>query len=64
MFRQDSEKRCAFLNDDNLCDLYTELGKDSLCKTCSPYPRHVEEFEGVREITLSVSCPEVAKILL
>lgn len=64
IFRQDSEKRCAFLNDDNLCDLYTELGKDSLCKTCRLYPRHVEEFEGVREVTLSVSCPEVAKILL
>lgn len=28
------------------------------------YPRHVEEFEDVREMTLSVSCPEVARILL
>ena len=26
--------------------------------------RHVEEFEDVREITLSVSCPEVARILM
>ena len=63
-FRQDDKKRCAFLNDKNLCDMYLKLGPDSLCKTCRMYPRHVEEFENVREITLSVSCPEVARILL
>ncbi len=63
-FRQDKEKRCAFLNDANLCELYIHQGKDSLCKTCRQYPRHIEEFEGVREITLSISCPEVAKIVM
>lgn len=63
-FRQDKEKRCAFLNDRNLCDLYANLGKNSLCRTCRLYPRHVEEFEGVREITLSASCPEVARLLM
>ena len=63
-FRQDKEKRCAFLEPDNLCSMYTELGAKGLCRTCRLYPRHVEEFEGVREITLSVSCPEVARILL
>ena len=63
-FRQDEEKRCAFLREDNLCDMYACLGEDSLCKTCRTYPRHIEEFENVRETTLSVSCPEVAKILM
>lgn len=63
-FRQDENKRCAFLNDSNLCEMYLHLGPESLCKTCRMYPRHVEEFENVREITLSVSCPEVARILL
>lgn len=63
-FRQDEEKRCYFLNEDNLCNMYTALGEKALCKTCKRYPRHIEEFEGVREMTLSVSCPEVAKILL
>ena len=64
VFRQDKEKRCAFLNEKNLCDLYTACGEKSLCKTCKLYPRHIEEFEGVREVTLSISCPEVAKILM
>ena len=64
VFRQDEKKRCAFLNENNLCDLYTACGKNSLCKTCKQYPRHIEEFEGVREITLSISCPEAARILM
>lgn len=64
VIRQDADRRCAFLNDRNLCDMYTNLGRDSLCRTCRRYPRHIEEFENVREITLSLSCPEVAKILL
>ena len=64
VFKQSKDKRCAFLNDNNLCDMYTALGGKSLCKTCKLYPRHIEEFEGVREISLSLSCPEVTKILL
>jgi len=63
-FRQDKDKRCAFLNENNLCDLYLALGEGGFCKTCREYPRHTEEFEGVREITLSLSCPEVARIVM
>ncbi len=63
-FKQDEEKRCAFLTDENLCDMYLNLGGKSLCRTCRQYPRHMEEFENVREASLSISCPEVAKILL
>ena len=63
-FYQDSCKRCAFLNENNLCDMYEHLGEESLCATCTNYPRHIEEFENIREITLSLSCPEVAHILL
>lgn len=63
-FRQDDGKRCAFLKDNNLCEMYLELGASSLCKTCGSYPRHTEEFENVREISLSLSCPVVARMLL
>ena len=58
------EHRCAFLNEENLCDLYSEAGKDMLCDTCRKYPRHIEEFEGLREYSLSLSCPEAARIFL
>ncbi len=58
------DRRCAFLNEQNFCDIYAEMGKDALCDTCRMYPRHVEEFDGLRELSLSLSCPEAARILL
>ena len=63
VFRQ-YNRRYAFLNEENLCDIYTEAGPKMLCDTCRNYPRHIEEFEGLREISLSLSCPEAARILL
>ena len=62
-FRQ-QKGRCCFLDEENLCDLYKILGKDSLCRTCRMYPRHVEEYEGLRELSLSLSCPVAAEMIL
>ena len=58
------QRRCAFLNEQNLCDLYTALGSEALCETCRKYPRHVEEYEGLREWSLSLSCPVAAELIL
>lgn len=58
------EKRCSFLNSENLCDIYKELGAEALCDTCRLYPRHIEEFENLREFSLSLSCPIAAKMIL
>ncbi len=55
---------CAFLNENKMCDLYTELGEESLCYTCKMYPRHIEEFGNLREIGISLSCPEAARLIL
>ena len=57
-------KRCAFLNKEDLCDIYTALGEEALCHTCTNYPRHIEEYEGLRELSLSLSCPIAAKMIL
>jgi lysine-N-methylase len=62
-FRQ-YDGRCAFLNEEGLCDIYSEAGPKMLCATCRNYPRHIEEFEGLREISLSLSCIEAARIIL
>lgn len=56
--------RCAFLNEENLCDLYLEGGSKLFCRTCRTYPRHIEEFEGLKEISLSLSCPAAARLIL
>lgn len=55
---------CTFLNEDKLCDIYTQLGCDALCHTCREYPRYSEEFGELREIGISLSCPEAARIII
>ncbi|MFR0666806.1 MAG: hypothetical protein ACLSIF_08940 [Faecalimonas umbilicata] len=32
--------------------MYAEKGEQMLCRTCRMYPRHIEEYEGIREISL------------
>lgn len=56
--------RCPFLNADNLCDIYIEMGEDCLCETCTNFPRHVEEFDDLKEVSLTMSCPEASRMML
>lgn len=37
------------LNEENLCDIYSEAGPEYLCRSVRTYPRHIEEFEGCRK---------------
>lgn len=55
---------CPFLTENKMCDIYTNLGEDSLCYTCRQYPRVMEEFGSLREVCLSLSCPEACRIIL
>lgn len=57
-------ERCAFLNDSNLCDLIINQGEDKLCKTCTRYPRHFEEYGDLVEAALSMSCPVAAGLII
>ena len=56
--------RCPFLNDDNLCDLITELGEEALCVTCDQYPRYTTEFGNLRETGIALSCKTAAELIL
>lgn len=55
---------CPFLQHDHLCRLYPELGGEGLCFPCRTYPRIYEEFGLRREESLSLSCPEAARLIL
>lgn len=55
---------CPFLNRDGLCEMYIELGPDSLCRTCARHPRHLEDYGNLQEMVLLMSCPEVARLIL
>lgn len=57
------EGRCPFLTKENLCEIYQQLGKDSLCVTCTTYPRSFSSFGDIQISSLMISCPEVAHIL-
>lgn len=56
--------RCLMLNSCNLCDLVIAEGEGSLCQTCHLFPRHMEEYDDVREYTLDLSCPAAAKAIV
>ena len=58
------EGNCNFLNEEKLCDLYTEIGEEYMCETCRTYPRHIEEYGQEKELSLGISCPEVARIVI
>jgi lysine-N-methylase len=64
VFALTAEGRCPFLNGENLCDLYEELGEDSLCRVCTDYPRYYREVGAYEQIDLSLSCEEAARLLL
>ncbi|MCR4990375.1 MAG: flagellin lysine-N-methylase [Lachnospiraceae bacterium] len=55
---------CALLNKKGLCRLVLEEGEDVLSTVCHMYPRHVEEYDGLREWSISLSCPVAADTLI
>lgn len=55
---------CPFLNTDGLCEMYIEMGPESLCHTCARHPRHMEDYGNLHEMVLLLSCPEAARLIL
>lgn len=58
------EGRCPFLNSDGLCEIHIKLGENMTSRICRDHPRIVEEYDGFTEVSLSLSCPEAAKIIV
>ncbi len=56
--------RCPFLGNDHLCDIYRQMGPRALCGACKRYPRHMEDYGQLKEVMLSLSCPEAARLIL
>lgn len=56
-------ERCPFLNDENLCDIFINLGEDKLCDICSDHPRFYEWFGDRTEKGLGLCCEEVCRLL-
>lgn len=55
---------CPFLNTDDLCEIYINLGEKNLCQICKDHPRYYEWFDGVKECGIGLCCEEAARIIL
>ena len=54
---------CPFLDNRRLCNIVKSNGDEYLSLTCQRFPRIENTFEGIKEFTLSCSCPEVVDII-
>ena len=63
-FKLCSDERCPFLNDKNLCDIYTELGADGFCQICDDHPRFRNFYSDREEIGLGLCCEAAGKLIL
>lgn len=59
-----NEGTCPFLTEDELCMIQRTLGEDYLSMVCSVYPRFTNQVNGRVERSLTLSCPEAAKVIL
>ena len=55
---------CPFLMESGLCMMFGELGEESLCDTCTNFPRYAEDYGDLREVGIAFSCPEAARLML
>lgn len=58
------DESCPFLNKSGLCDIFTELGEDKLCRICSDHPRYYEWFDGLKEGGVGLCCEAAAELIL
>jgi len=63
-FRLGRDERCPFLNEDNLCDIISELGEDSLCEICASHPRFRSFFSDRIETGIGLACEAAAELIV
>lgn len=64
ILQNDEQGNCRFLDTQGWCKIHKEYGPEYLGHTCKDYPRVITENFEQTELTLSVSCPEAAKLLM
>lgn len=62
--RLTDEKKCPFLTEKRLCNIYSKLGPSAMSRTCRVYPRSEVKYQNATFKRLSLSCPEVVRQLL
>jgi lysine-N-methylase len=62
--RMRDDGSCHFLDHDSLCLIQKTLGAQALGNVCRIYPRYLNRFGQQRENSLSISCPQAARLIL
>lgn len=62
--RLNDEGKCPLLNKEGLCEVYRELGPDKMSNICRIYPRISWQHGDILFHGLTLSCPEVARMVL
>ncbi len=58
-----ADRRCPFLNDKDLCDMYTALGHDKLPRTCREFPRGDAVVANYHQVDIALACPEANRLI-
>lgn len=59
-----SARQCPFLNENKLCEIHKNLGEEYLSKVCTTYPRITNIIDKIYEKSATLSCPEIARLIL
>ena len=60
----DDEGKCPYLSEYGLCQLQMDYGVKEMTATCRLFPRHVHQYFGHAECSLSMGCEKVLELLL
>lgn len=63
LIKKETKGACPLLSNKGLCNIVIDHGEEYLSLTCKRFPRIENDFEDVKELTLSCSCPEVVNII-
>ncbi|MFU7517806.1 flagellin lysine-N-methylase, partial [Clostridium sp. HCS.1] len=63
LIKKETKGLCPLLSDEGLCNIVLNHGEEYLSSTCKSVPRIENDFEDVKELTLSCSCPEEVNII-
>lgn len=63
LIKKETKGVCPLLSDEGLCNIVINHGEEYLSSTCKSFPRIENDFDDVKELTLSCSCPEVVNII-
>ena len=63
-FRLCEGQRCAFLNEQGLCDIILTLGEDALCDICTDHPRFRTYLGDDLRLGLGLCCEAACRLIL